>query len=285
MKIGLCSVNSGPYTTRAALDSVAELAEGFGVESVWVSEHPVLADPQQPPSPMDPADPILDPVASLAFLAGRTHSVRLGTGVIVLPFRNPLVLAKELATVDVLSDGRLIFGIGVGYVEQEFEALGVPFAERGARTEEYLAAMRAIWTQPHPSYRGQAFSFGGVQANPRPVQRPHPPVIIGGYARAVLRRTVRDADGWYGWGLDLAATARYVASLRSAAADVARRDDLGPLEITITPPGDADVTTAASYADLGVHRLNLTLPWRLPNGGLASFFDRVVRPLVEVHRA
>src|SRR5215813_11002958 len=126
MKIGLCSVNSGPYTTRAALKSVAELAEGFGVESVWVSEHPVLADPQEPPSPMDPSDPILDPVTTLAYLAGRTRSVRLGTGVIVLPFRNPLILAKELATVDIVSGGRLIFGIGVGYVNQEFEALEVP---------------------------------------------------------------------------------------------------------------------------------------------------------------
>ena len=284
MKIGVCSANSGPYTTREALDSLAKLAEEHGVESVWVSEHPVLADPRQPPSPMDPGDPILDPVASLAFLAGRTSSVRLGTGVIVLPFRNPLVLAKELATVDVLSGGRLILGIGVGYVEQEFEALGVPFSGRGARTEEYLAAMRATWTQPHPSYRGEVFSFAGVQANPRPVQRPHPPVVIGGYAPAVLRRAVRDADGWYGWGLDLAATARYVASLRSAAAEVARRADLGLLEITITPPGDVGVATAASYSDLGVHRLNLMLPWRPPEGGLASFFDRVVRPLVEAYR-
>jgi probable F420-dependent oxidoreductase len=234
---------------------------------------------------MDPGDPILDPVASLAFLADRTRSVRLGTGVIVLPFRNPLVLAKELATVDVLSGGRLIFGIGVGYVEQEFDAIGVPFAGRGARTEEYLAAMRAVWTQPHPSYRGQVFSFGGVQGNPRPVQRPHPPVVIGGYARAVLRRAVRDADGWYGWGLDLAATARYVATLCSAADQVARRDDLGPVEITITPPGDVDVATAASYADLGVHRLNLMLPWKAGEGALAAYFDRVVRPLGEAYRA
>jgi len=285
MKIGICSANSGPYTTRAALDSLAELAEQHGVESVWVSEHPVLADPRQPPSPMDPGDHILDPVASLAYLAGRTRSVRLGTGVIVLPFRNPLILAKELATVDVLSCGRLIFGIGVGYVRPEFDAVGVPFAGRGTRTEEYLAAMRAIWTQPNPSYRGQAFSFGGVQSNPRPVQQPHPPVVIGGYARAVLRRAVRDADGWYGWGLDLAATARYMVSLRSAAAEVARRDELGPLEITITPPGDVDVATVASYADLGVHRMNLMLPWQPPEGGLGSFFDRVIRPLVEAHPA
>src|SRR5260221_6604974 len=136
---------------------------------------------QEPPSPMDPGDPILDPVTTLAFLAGRTRSVRLGTGVIVLPFRNPLIFAKDLATVDVLSGGRLIFGIGVGYVQREFEALGVPYAGRGARTEEYLAAIRAVWTEPHPSYQGDLISFKGVQANPRPVQRPHPPVVIGGY--------------------------------------------------------------------------------------------------------
>jgi len=283
MKIGLCSVNSGPYTTRATLDSVAEMAEGSGVESVWVSEHPVLADPQQPPSPMDPADPILDPVATLAFLAGRTSSVRLGSGVIVLPFRNPLVLAKELATVDVLSGGRLIFGIGVGYVNQEFEALGVPLAGRGARTEDYLAAMRAIWTQPHPGYQGELFSFGGVQANPRPLQRPHPPVVVGGYAPAVLRRTVHDADGWYGWGLSTRQTARYIALLRDAGDAVGRRDDLGPLEITITPPDDVDVATAADYADLGVDRLNLALPWEPPEGGLESFFAQVVQPLVDAY--
>jgi probable F420-dependent oxidoreductase len=284
MKIGVCSANSGPYTTRAALKSVAELAEGFGVESVWVSEHPVLADPQQPPSPMDPADPILDPVAALAFLAGRTSSVRLGTGVIVLPFRNPLVLAKELATVDVLSGGRLIFGIGVGYVYQEFEALGVPLAGRGGRTEDYLAAMRAIWTQAHPHYHGELYSFGGVQANPRPVQRPHPPVVVGGYAPPVLRRAIRDADGWYGWGLDHQATARYMALLRAAAGEVARREELRQLEVTVTPPGDVDVAAAAAYADLGVDRLNLLLPWKQPDGGLASYFARVVRPLLEAYR-
>ena len=282
MKIGVCSANSGPYTTRAALDSIAELAEGVGVESVWVSEHPVLADPQQPPSPMAPADPILGPVATLAFLAGTTSTVMLGSGVIVLPFRNPLLLAKELATVDVLSGGRLIFGVGVGYVDQEFEALGVPMADRGARTEDYLAAMRAIWSQPHPEYRGELYAFGGVQANPRPVQRPHPPVVMGGYAPAVLRRTVRDADGWFGWGLSVRQAARYIELLRAAGDDVARRDDLGPLEITITPPGDVDVAAASEYAKLGVGRLNLALPWDQP-GGLESFFARQVEPLVAAY--
>ena len=208
MRIGVCSANSGPYATREMLELLSEAAEAVGIESIWVSEHPVLADPRRPPSPMDPEDPILDPVTSLAFLAGRTRSVRLGTGIVVLPLRNPLILAKELATLDVLSGGRVIFGIGVGYVEREFEALGVPFEGRGARTEEYLAAIRAIWTEEHPSSTGRMFSFGGVQAHPHPLQQPHPPVVMGGYAPAVMRRTIREADGWYGWGLDVDATTR-----------------------------------------------------------------------------
>src|SRR5262245_33329520 len=136
------------------LARLARLTEGAGVESIWVSEHVVVPDPKAPPSNMDPRDPILDPVTSLAFLAGLTSSVLLGTGVIVLPLRNPLILAKELATVDVLSGGRLIFGIGVGYVHQEFEALGGSFGDRGARLEEYLSAIRSIWTEPHPSFEG-----------------------------------------------------------------------------------------------------------------------------------
>jgi len=284
MKIGLCSANSGPYTTRQSLRMLAEASEEAAVESVWVSEHPVVADPRQEPSPMAPDDPILDPVATLAFLAGITSSVRLGTGVIVLPLHNPLVLAKELATVDVLSGGRLIFGIGVGYLRPEFEAIGVPFAGRGARTEEYLAAIEAIWTQRHPGYRGQLLAFDGVQAHPRPLRRPRPPIVIGGYAPAVLRRAVAGADGWYGWGLDLAATSRYMSLLQSAGEVVARSDGLGPLEITITPPGDVDVAAAAEYARLGVHRLNLMLPWHSGDAALASFFERVIKPLVAAQR-
>jgi alkanesulfonate monooxygenase SsuD/methylene tetrahydromethanopterin reductase-like flavin-dependent oxidoreductase (luciferase family) len=116
MKIGVCSANSGPYTTRDMLVLLSEAAEKVGLESIWVSEHLVVPDPRTPPSQMDPDDPILDPVTALAFMAGRTRSVRLGTGIIVLPIRNPLILAKELATVDVLSCGRLMFGVGVGYV-------------------------------------------------------------------------------------------------------------------------------------------------------------------------
>jgi probable F420-dependent oxidoreductase len=264
--------------------ALADLAEDAGIESIWVSEHLVLADPRTPPSPMDPKDPILDPVTALAFLAGRTDRVRLGTGIVVLPLRNPLIVAKELATVDVLSGGRLIFGVGVGYVPQEFEALGVPFEGRGARIKENLDAIRAIWSAEHPAYDGRTVSFAAVQAYPRPVQRPGPPLVIGGYAPAVMRRAVRSADGWYGWGLDPEATARRQRLLRETADHVPRGEGLGRLEITITPPGDVDVPTAWRYAELGVDRMNLMLPWRADVPTLTAFFDRVVRPLVAVQR-
>jgi probable F420-dependent oxidoreductase len=281
MKIGVCSANSGPYVTREMLGLLADASEAVGLESIWVSEHLVVADPRRPPSPMDPEDPILDPVTSLAFLAARTRTVRLGTGIVVLPLRNPLILAKALATVDVLSGGRVIFGIGVGYVEAEFEALGVPFEGRGTRTEEHLAAIREIWTERHPSYSGSTFSFEGVQAHPHPAQRPHPPIVMGGYAPAVMRRTIREADGWYGWGLDVEATARRLEVLRETADRVPRGGGLGRLEITITPPSEVDVSTAERYAELGVDRLNLMLPWRAGKAEVDDFFVRVLRPLVE----
>jgi probable F420-dependent oxidoreductase len=281
MKIGVCSANSGPYTTPDMLVRLGEAAEKTGVDSIWVSEHLVVPDPKRPPSNMDPGDPILDPVTALAFLAGRTRSVLLGTGIVVLPLRNPLILAKELATVDVLSNGRLVFGVGVGYVEREFEALEASFGDRGVRTEEYLAAIRAIWTEPRPAFQGTTVSFSGVQAFPHPIQRPHPPIVMGGYAPPVMRRTIRDADGWFGWGMDLDATARRLEILEETASRVPRREGLGPLEITITPPGDVDVATAARYAALGVDRLNLQLPWGATSGDLDAYFEGVVRPLVE----
>lgn len=281
MKIGVCSANSGPYTTPDMLVRLSEAAERTGIDSIWVSEHLVVPDPKQPPSNMDPGDPILDPVTALAFLAGRTRTVLLGTGIIVLPLRNPLILAKELATVDVLSGGRLVFGVGVGYVEKEFDALEASFGDRGVRTEEYLAAIRAIWTEPRPAYEGTTVSFSGVQAYPHPVQRPHPPIVMGGYARPVMRRTIRQADGWFGWGLDPDAAAGRMEVLRETASRVPRGEGLGPLEITITPPGDVDAATAARYAALGVDRLNLQLPWEATPDDLESYFDGVVRPLVK----
>jgi probable F420-dependent oxidoreductase len=285
VKIGVCSANSGPYATRDLLAELARVAESVGIESIWVSDHVVMPDPRRPPSRMGPEDPILDPVAALAFLAGRTESARLGSGVIVLPLREPVVLAKQLATVDVLSGGRLIVGVGVGYVDAEFEAIGVPFEGRGLRTEEYVAAMRALWRDERPAFDGDLVSFGGVQARPRPLQHPAPPVVMGGYAPAVMRRTVGEADGWYGWGLDLDATADRLRILRETASRVQRRNGLRPLEITITPPDTVTAQTALRYADLGVDRLNLQLPWIATTADLARFFEQEVVPVLDAVRS
>src|SRR2546423_5216407 len=158
MKIGLFSLNSGACADPGVAVDIATAAERLGYDSLWAGEHVVLPDPQVPPSPMAPQDPMLDPVVTLTYLAGATSSVLLGTGIIILPQRNPLVLAKELASLDVVSRGRLILGIGVGYLEPEFRALGIPLEDRGKRTDEYLAAMQAIWSEGQPSYHGRFVS-------------------------------------------------------------------------------------------------------------------------------
>jgi len=193
----------------------------------------------------------------LSFAAAHTERLKLGSGIILLPQRNPVVLAKELAGVDVLSAGRLLFGIGVGYVPREFEAIGVPYAERGARMSEHIEAIRALWTQERPVFEGRFTSFSGIQSHPRPVQRPHPPILVGGMSAAAHRRAVRQGDGWYGFFQDLDATAAALRGLESAAAQVERPDALGRLEISVTPPGPVDWDTARRYEELGVDRLVL----------------------------
>lgn len=172
LKLGLFSMTTGPCTYPDGAARVARAAEAAGFDSLWGGEHVVLPDPRVPPSPMEPEDRIMDPVVTLAFVAAHTTRIRLGTGIIILPQRNPLVLAKQLASLDVLSGGRLIFGVGVGYLEPEFRALGIPFEHRGPVTDDYLAALRVIWSEARPAYRGRFVSFEGVQAHPHPVQQP-----------------------------------------------------------------------------------------------------------------
>jgi probable F420-dependent oxidoreductase len=255
MKLGLFGINLGPCADPDAAQRVARAAEAAGLESLWTGEHVVLPDPQAPPSPSPPEMPFLDPAVALAYVAAATERVKLGTGIIILPQRNPLVLAKELASLDVLSRGRLLFGFGIGYLEPEFRALGIPFTEKGPRAEDYLAAMIAVWTQEKPAHAGRFASFAGIQAMPRPVQRPHPPIVASGMTKASLRRAVRLADGWYGFALDLAAAARALEGLRAAEAELGRPAGKGPLEISVTPIERLDASTVQRYAELGVHRL------------------------------
>ena len=259
MKFGLFGINMSICSNPDVAARVARAAEAAGFESVWTGEHVVLPDPQVPPSPLPPHSPLLDPAVALAFIAAHTKTIKLGTGIIILPQRNPLVLAKELASVDVVSGGRLIFGLGVGYLKPEFDALGVPFDHKGLRSMEYLQAMQAVWTQEKPAYQGRFVSFRGIQALPRPVQKPYPWVVIGGHTAEAFRRAVEHANGWYGFALDVNATAKCVAGLKEAAKTVNRPSSLGELEISITPGPGLDLDMAKRYADLGVQRL---IPFR-----------------------
>jgi probable F420-dependent oxidoreductase len=258
MQLGIFGLNSLaahlPDTTLA----LARQAEELGYDSVWAGEHVVLPDPRVSPSPMEPGDAILDPLVHLAFVAAATTKLRLGTGIIILPQRNPLVLAKQVASLDVLSKGRLILGIGAGYLEPELTAIGVPLSERGARTDEYIDAMRALWNDEAPSFKGRHANFAGIDAHPRPAQSGGPPVVIGGHTPAAHRRAVERGNGWYGFALDVAAAARNMEGLRQAAAQFERPAFLGPLEISVTPRGRTiDAATVAQFGDLGVHRLVL----------------------------
>lgn len=256
MKIGLFGINVGPLARPEALAAVARHAEECGIESLWTGEHVVLPDPQVPPSPAPPESEMLDPAVALTWAAAATTRIRLGTGIIILPQRNPVVLAKELASVDVLSGGRLIFGIGVGYLEPEFRAIGASFERKGARTREYLAAMRELWASESPAFDGEFVRFADIQQRPRPAQKSIP-IVFGGHSGAAYRRAVGLADGWYGFALDVAQTRRNLEGLRDAAAVVARPAQYGRLEITVTPPPGTplDAALAAEYRDAGVDRL------------------------------
>jgi probable F420-dependent oxidoreductase len=268
VKFGVFGLNMYGYADPEAASSLARKAEQAGYESVWCGEHVVLPDPQAPPSPMAPLDNALDPVVTLTYLAAVTTTIRLGTGIIILPQRNPLVLAKELATLDVLSKGRLIFGVGVGYLEPEFRALGAPFEDRGRVTDEYLAAMREIWTSDAPRFSGDFVSFGDIQSRPQPVQKPTPPIHIGGRTPLAYRRAVQQGHGWYGFAMTVEETEQAVESLRKAAERYARPAELGQLEISVTPRPSRDGAgpdreTGERFAAVGVHRLIPLAPRRL----------------------
>lgn len=255
MKIGFFGINVGACAEPATLARVAKTAEAAGFESLWTGEHIVLPDPHEAPSPSPPETPFLDSAVALTFAAAHTSRIRLGTGIVILPQRNPLVLAKEMVSVDVLSNGRLILGVASGYLHQEFAALGIPFSGRGPRTDEYIDAIREMWTVEKPRFEGRYVKFANVDAQPRPVQKPTPPIVIGGQSPPAYRRALQRGHGWYGFNLDLEATRRCLEDIEKERAKVRRPDNLGPLEISITPSFGASFDDMRRYRDLGVDRL------------------------------
>jgi probable F420-dependent oxidoreductase len=259
MLLGLVHVNMGSMSRPEGLAEAARTAEEAGFESVWAGEHTVLPDPQVPASPVPPQDPMLDSLLALTWAAAHTATIRLATGIVILPQHNPLVLAKQVASLDVLSEGRMMLGVGAGYLEPEFAAVGANFADRGAVTDEYLDAMESLWYDEHPEYHGRFADFGGVDAHPRPVQQPIP-LITGGHSGPAYRRAVARAHGWYGYWLTPEQVATSLAGLRAAADEVGRPADLGELEISVTPRGRMTPERAAEFAATGVDRLVVLAP-------------------------
>jgi probable F420-dependent oxidoreductase len=220
MEFGICIPHYGkPIDIPKILDTVRR-AEELEFDSIWVTDHILVPQTLE----IIYRDHMLEPLALLSHVAALTRRVKIGTSVIILPYRNPIVVAKMLATIDQLSAGRLIFGAAVGWMEPEFAALGAPFEARGAFSDECLRLMKALWTQEKVSYDGRYFNFSDMQASPRPLQRPHPPIWVGGNSARARRRVAEYGDGWH-------ATAMSLEDLKAGIADVGekwrRRERIG----------------------------------------------------------
>ena len=269
MKVGVFPPFANPFCTPEHVSAVGRAVDERGFSSLWVAEHVVLFDEYASQYPYlesgrFPARPdvgLVEPFATLAFLAAVTTNVRLGTGVLLVPQRNPVYTAKSVTTVDWLSNGRVDLGIGVGWLAEEFAALGVPFEHRGERCDEYLAVMRSLWTDEVSSFHGSFYDLPPARQFPKPVQQPHPPIHVGGESNAALRRAARRTEGWYGYNLDPAGAAERVTKLRSLIADAGRQ----PSDVLVSvcpymhPVTEAEVD---AYAAAGVDQLVLYAPIR-----------------------
>jgi probable F420-dependent oxidoreductase len=205
MKFGLMYANGGPFAFPEMVVHLAQTAERCGVESLWTVEHVVIPVGYKSTYPYDPSGripapdqlPLPDPLAWLAYAAAVTKTIKLATGILILPQRHPLYVAKEVATIDVLSHGRVILGIGVGWLEEEFQALGIPFGERAARTAEAVRAMRSLWRDEAAPFHGKYYRWEAVESHPKPIQKPGVPIVVGGHTEMAARRAARYGDGFF----------------------------------------------------------------------------------------
>jgi probable F420-dependent oxidoreductase len=260
VKIG---VALGACNPKYFADVVAA-AEDLGYESVWLPEHLVFTAsmsrspyPGQTHPPVPPDTPIFDAFAYLSYLAGRTGRLRLGTHVYNIGLRHPFVAARAVQTLDIVSGGRAIFGVGASWLEQEWVAAELDFGSRGRRVDECLDVCRRLWTEPEITHHGEFFHFDGVVFEPKCVQQPHPPVLVGGESRAALRRAVTHGDGWIGMSHTFESAAVQIDALRRLADEHDR--DFGELEVCLGGPV-ASPDDVARWEALGVTRL-VTSPW------------------------
>ncbi|MDA0977727.1 MAG: LLM class F420-dependent oxidoreductase [Proteobacteria bacterium] len=274
MKVGLAFASSIAVDGAAALD-ICRRADSLGFESVWGGEHVIIPDEivsKYPYTadgkiPAEPDTPVPDPLIWLAFAAAAAPNLRLGTCILIVPQRNPLILAKELATLDQLSGGRVELGLGVGWLKEEFDALGVPWERRGARNDEYIEAMRELWKAPHASFEGEFVNFDKVTCSPRPVSG-NIPVIVGGDSKAAINRAVRLADGYFPGEGDINRLRDLLGRVRQAAEEAGR--DPASLEInTMFGAQMADPEKGiAEMREAGVDRIMIPAFFFAGPGGL-----------------
>jgi probable F420-dependent oxidoreductase len=259
-------------------------AEEVGMESAWIGEHLILPVdytskyPYSPDGrfPAPPDIPFHDPMLALAFAAAVTSRIRLATGVFVVPLRKPIETAKAVASLDVLSNGRVIFGVGVGWFAEEFAAAGASFKDRALRTREYIELMKALWTEEEPIYEGKTFSVKGVRFNPKPMQKPHPPIVVGGTSELAIKRAVRYGDGWYAVARSIEETRSLITQLKTQERAAGRAN---PVEITLSLRTGHTLTADEGklLTELGVARALIGSPLRaLGDDDLARFRDEVM---------
>jgi probable F420-dependent oxidoreductase len=270
MKIGTFSTFMSPICTPDVIGDIGRRAEEIGLDSIWMGEHVVLFDKTETPYPgsADGKLPVpegggmLDTVATFGYLAAFTKTLRFGTGITLLPQRNPVYTAKEFTTLDWLTGGRIDFGIGVGWCKEEVEACGYDFSTRGRRCDEILELMQQLWTEPLAEFHGEFYDLEPCRMDPKPLQNPHIPIIVGGHSPAGFKRAAKYGAGWYGFQLDLENTASVITALNAALAEEGRsRDDF---ELIITPPYRVSMDMVKGYAELGVDRLIVHLGSQKP---------------------
>ena len=270
MEIGICLPHYGITMEPEGMRTFAERVEALGFDSIWATDHVIV------PKELDIVYKrrMLDPLTVLGYLAGVTDRVKIGSSVIILPYRNPITLAKELASIDVLSGGRLIFGAAAGWMEGEFRALNAEFEQRGEVADEHLRVIRALWSSAEPSYESDRFTIRDMSFSPETVQRPHPPIWIGGRSKRAMRRAVELADGWHPNQLEpegVAEGMEYMKRLaerrgRSDVPVVSIRADVsfqgpgrpGRAEMVGEPKEIAD--RVHRYAEIGVRHVAISFP-------------------------
>lgn len=264
MKIGLIPINVG-LSRPEEIIAIAQHAERQGVESLFTFEHvivPVSYDSRYPYHPSgkmgaEAETPFVDPLIALSFIAAKTEKIRLGTGVNILAQSNPVRLAKQIASLDLMCGGRFIFGAGVGWLREEFRAMGVPFERRGARFDDAIVAMKKMWAEEVVEHKSDFLDLTGFKSYPLPAQRPHPPVLIGGTSDAAFRRVARHGDGWIAPNRGLDALREMLLRLHRVAADIGR--DPSTISVTAMWPYVKEKGAVEEYRKLGVERLIVPL--------------------------